>query len=170
MSSGIRINREYTAQELEELKQTAIVDKAYMRSLDYIARRPRSEWEIRDYLRRKEYDSPTIDLILNRLSIKGYVGDVKFAESWVNSRKLLKPTSLRRLKQELQQKHVSSEVIEQVLQQEPEEERDTLRELALKKRTQSRYQDQQKLMAYLLRQGFGYGDVKTVLAQLQEEE
>ncbi len=141
-----------------------------MRSLDYIARRPRSEWEIRDYLRRKEYDSPTTDVILNRLSIKGYVDDVKFAESWVNTRKLLKPTSLRRLKQELQQKHVAQEAIEQVLQQGPEEEQQALREVVLKKRGHARYQDQQKLMAYLLRQGFNYGDIKMVLAELEEDE
>jgi len=40
-----------------------------------------------------------------------------------------------------------------------------LRELIAKKRQQSRYQDKLKLMQYLSRQGFGYGDIKTVLEE-----
>lgn len=169
MKSGIRVKKEYTSEELEQLKQTAILDKAYMRSLDYLARRPRSEWEVRDYLKRKEYDSPTADTILNKLSIQGYIDDKKFAEAWINNRRALKPTSLRRLKQELMQKHVAKEVIEIVLEEEPGNEQTALRELIAKKSHHTRYQDRQKLMAYLLRQGFGYGDVKAVLEEIDSE-
>ncbi len=169
LRSGLRIGREYTAAELEELKRVAVADKAYMRALDYLARRPRSRWEVEDYLRRKQYDSPTIDAILNTLSIKGYVDDAAFAEAWVRSRRQLKPTSLRRLRQELLQKRVDEEVITQVLaqdnanQNEGAGETETIRQLAAKKRSQPRYQDDQKLIAYLLRQGFRYDDIKTAL-------
>lgn len=161
MQSGIRINQEYTSKELEQLKQVAVIDKAQMRALDYLARRPRSEWEVRDYLKRKDYDSPTIDIILNKLS--EYINDKKFAEAWVSNRRLLKPTSLRRLKLELMQKHVDKDVIEQVLAGDDGSETAALKELIAKKSSQSRYQDQQKLIAYLLRQGFNYQDIKTAL-------
>lgn len=165
MKSGIRIGREYTGGELEDLQQTAVLDKANMRALDYLSRRPRSEWEVRDYLKRKEYDPPTVDLILNKLSDYGYIDDLKFAESWINSRRLLKPTSLRRLKQELMQKHVGKEVIEAALETDEGDEPTALRELISKKQQQSRYQDEQKLIAYLLRQGFNYGDIKVALSK-----
>ena len=164
MKSGIRIGREYTEAELEELLQTAVLDKANMRALDYLSRRPRSEWELRDYLKRKDYDSPTIDTILNKLSDYGYIDDVKFAQAWINSRRMLKPTSLRRLRQELMQKHVSKENIEAALQTDEGDERSALKELVSKKQQQTRYQDEQKLIAYLLRQGFNYADIKVVLA------
>lgn len=163
MKSGIRIGREYTEAGLEELLQAAVLDKANMRALDYLARRPRSEWEVRDYLKRKEYDSPIIDTTLNKLSEYGYIDDVKFAQSWITSRRMLKPTSLRRLQQELMQKHVSRDVIAQALETDEGDEKSALRELVEKKRQQTRYQDDQKLIAYLLRQGFNYGDIKTVL-------
>ncbi len=166
MSSGIRIGKEYSQAELEQLQQTAVLDKAYMRSLDYLARRPRSEWEIRDYLKRKEYDSPTIDTILNKLSIKGYIDDTKFAQSWVASRRALKPTSLRRLQMELRQKYVAPEVIERVLAEDGTEELAVLKEMIQKKRTQSRYQDKDKLMQYLARQGFRYDDIKQALEDM----
>lgn len=164
MQSGIRIGKEYTQAELEDLQQVAVLDKGNMRALDYLSRRPRSEWEVRDYLKRKEYESPVIDIILNKLSEYGYIDDFKFSQAWINNRRALKPTSLRRLRQELMQKHVSKEVIEQAIQVDEGDEKTALKDLIDKKRQQSRYQDDQKLIAYLLRQGFNYGDVKAVLS------
>lgn len=164
IKSGIRVGREYTEAELEELQQTAVLDKAYMRALDLLSRRARSEWELRDYLRRKDYDSPTIDVILNRLSDAGYIDDYKFASSWVANRRLLKSTSLRKLRLELQQKRISDDVITQVLSEDETDERAVLRDVIDKKRLQTRYQDPEKLMAYLMRQGYSYGDVKDALS------
>lgn len=167
LNSGIRIGREYSKRELDELHQRAVLDKAYMRSLDYLARRPRSEWELRDYLKRKEYEPPTIDTILNKLSNKGYVNDTAFATAWVASRRALKPTSLRKLRIELMQKHVGNDVIEHVLAEDETAELDVLKQLVAKKRHQSRYKDDEKLIQYLARQGFRYDDIKNAL---QSEE
>lgn len=164
LRSGIRIGKEYSKSEIEDLQQTAVSDKAYMRALDYLAMRPRSQWEVTDYLRRKDYDSPTIEAILNKLSEYGYLDDKKFAQAWIDNRQLLKPTSLRRLQQELQQKHVSRETISEVLAEQDIDEQAMLRQLIERKRLQSRYQDQQKLIAYLLRQGYRYDDVRQVLS------
>jgi len=165
MTSGIRIGREYTPQEFEDLKQTAVEDKAYMRAIDLLSRRMRSEWELRDYLKRKEYEPPIVDKILNMLSDKGYVDDFKFAEAWVRNRRLLKATSQRKLSMELKQKHVAEDVIAAALSGDETNEQDVLKGVIAKKRTQTRYQDEQKLMAYLLRQGFNYGDIKDALDQ-----
>lgn len=165
MKSGIRIGRDYTEEELEELQNTALLDKAYMRTLDLLSRRARSEWELRDYLKRKDYDSPTADIILNKLSDKGYVDDYKFAKSWVETRHLLKSVSRRKLWQELKQKHISDDIINRVLDEDETDELETLKQLVMKKRTQTRYQDDQKLMAFLMRQGYKYDDVKTAMAE-----
>lgn len=170
MQSGIRVGKEYSAEELEKLQQTAIIDKAYMRALDFLSRRMRSEWELRDYLRRKDYDSPTVDIILNKLSEYNYIDDKKFAAAWVENRRLLKPTSLRRLRQELTQKHVSREIVNEVLAEDLGDEQGALKQMIEKKQAKSRYKDQQKLIAYLLRQGFNYSDIKQVLGQQFEEE
>jgi regulatory protein len=167
LSSGIRIGKQYTQEELAELRQTAVLDKAYMRALDYVALRMRSRWELTDYLRRKDYDSPTIETILNKLSEYGYVDDKKFAEAWVSNRQLLKPTSLRRLQQELQQKRIDREVISEVLAQQDIDELAMLRQLIERKKQQTRYQDEQKLIAYLLRQGYRYDDVRQALSEDQ---
>lgn len=163
LSSSLRINQEFTPDELEKLKKTAVEDKAYMRALDLLMRRFRSEWELRDYLKRKEYTPDIIDKIINRLSGAGYVNDKKFATSWVENRRLLKSTSKRKLQMELRQKRIADDVIQEVLSEDETDERQVLKDLIAKKQMQTRYQDPQKLMAYLMRQGFNYDDVKSAM-------
>jgi regulatory protein len=165
LTQGLRINQEFNASEFEQIKKTAVEDKAYTRAIDLLARRARSEWELHDYLKRKDYEEDIITKILNKLSEQGYVNDESFARTWVENRRLLKATSKRRLRMELQQKHINSDVISLVLEEDETDERAVLRDLMAKKRTQSRYLDPQKLIAYCMRQGFNYDDIKSVLSE-----
>jgi regulatory protein len=164
LDQKIYIGLEVTPQQLEVYKDTAELDKAYSLTLAYVARRLRSEWELRDYFRRKDIDEDAGEQILTRLQGFGYVSDLAFARSWVDNRRAIKSVSRRRLIQELRQKHVTDEVVHQVLQEDETSDLDTLKQLIEKKRKQTRYQDSQKLMQYLARQGYGYDDIKRVLA------
>lgn len=163
LSLGLKIGQEFDAHELKELKDRAVLDKAYDRCLNLIMRRPRSEWEIRDYLKRKDYEDEVVEKTVSRLSEAGHVDDLDFARRWVENRRLLKSTSRRKLQLELRQKRVSDDVIKQVLDDDETDEREVLRDLISKKRALVRYQDDQKLIAYLSRQGFDYRDIKTAL-------
>lgn len=170
INSGLKKGQELTEQELLALKDQAVLDKAYDRTLNLISHRPRSEFELRDYLKRKEYDEDVIAQTIERLSSRGYVNDLDFAQRWVATRRLLKSTSKRRLSQELRQKRISDDVISQVLEADETNERDVLKELVEKKRRQSKYQDDQKLMQYLARQGFNFDDIKFALDELRSAE
>lgn len=163
VDSRLHIGQEVTKEELEKLKDTALLDKIYNKVLGLLARRQRSEWEIREYLKRNETPPLLTEEILNKLSELNYVDDKKFATMWVENRRLLKSTSLRRLKLELKQKRVPDEMIQEVLVDDETDEKQVLRELVEKKQKITRYQDKQKLMQYLIRQGFNYGDIKDVL-------
>lgn len=162
LNLGLKVGQEFSGGELEKLKLTAVLDKAYDRCLNLIARRQRSEWEIEQYLKRKDYEEDTIQQTLNMLSKKGYVDDSAFAQAWINNRRLLKNTSKRRLTQELRAKRVSDDIIGQALENDEADETEILKDLIAKKQTQTRYQDPEKMMAYLLRQGFNYHDIKNV--------
>ena len=163
MVSDIRIGRELTNEELTQLKDTAKTEKVYNQALGMIARRSRSEWEMREYLKRKEYDPELIDELVERLYMSKWLDDEDFARKWVDNRRLLKATSKRRLTQELKAKRVSDDIIQSVLAEDETDEITVLRELVVRKAQQTRYQDTQKLMAYLIRQGFNYADIKSVL-------
>ena len=166
----VRIGQEVTKDELAGFKQVSALDKAYNLTLAYVARRMRSEGELRDYFRRKEIDEDSAESIMVRLRGFGYVNDAKFAQSWVENRRLLKPVSKRRLILELRQKSVPDDIVRQVLEADETSDRDTLRQLVDRKRKQTRYQDATKLMQYLARQGFGYDDIKRVLAGQSDDE
>jgi len=163
MSLRLRIGQEFTAEGLAELKKTAVEDKAWSRSIDLLARRMRSVGELRDYLKRKDYEPDIIDKTLSRLSVRGYIDDYKFAETWVSNRRLLKAISKRRLQVELKQKRISSDIIDEVLAEDETDERQVIHELIAKKLHQAKYQDPIKLMQYLSRQGFSYDDIKAAL-------
>lgn len=160
---GLKIGQEVSGEQLEDLKHTANDDKAWYQAISQIARRQRSEWEVQDYLKRKGYSPETIEYVVNKLSKQGYLNDANFAEAWVRNRRLLKHTSQRKLWQELKQKRVADDVINQVLANDETDETQVLQELIERKKQQSRYQDQQKLIAYLLRQGFNYQEIKDAL-------
>ncbi len=160
---GIYSGQEITEQELEKLKDDSVRDKARYQALGQLSRRQRSEWELRDYLKRKEYAPEVIDQVVVQLSEYGYVDDKKFAEAWVANRRLLKATSARRLSQELKLKRVSDEVIEIVLAEDETDELQVLKDLVERKRKQTKYQDNLKLTQYLSRQGYNYDDIKSAL-------
>ena len=65
VNSELKLNQELSKDELAKLKEESDLDKAYNRVLNLLARRARSEWEIRDYLKRKKYEQDTIDKLLN---------------------------------------------------------------------------------------------------------
>ena len=167
LSSGLFIGQELTKDQLADLKDSSTRDKAYNQALGQLARRPRSEWEVRDYLKRKDYDPELINEVVGRLYKVNLLNDAEFARMWVDNRRLLKSTSQRRLQMELRQKRVADEVIQQTLANDPTDERQVLSDLIARKRKIARFAaDDQKLMAYLIRQGFSYEDVKDAMRSL----
>lgn len=165
----IHSGMELTEQQLEDLQKASDYGKLLGRSMEYVMIRPRSIREVRDYLWRKKADPEMADKIIEKLESRGYLGDAAFARSWVRARQLTKPVSKRRLTAELVQKGVAQEFIQQALGgEEAYDEAEALREIIAKKRKQARYQDEQKLMQYLARQGFGYDLIKSTLAEINE--
>lgn len=166
IARGIHSGQELSREELTEFKEASKLDKVYGLVLQIVARRPRSEKELRDYLRRKNQDEKSTEIILNKLRNIGMVNDDDFAHRWVENRRLLKPVSKRRLVQELRQKGIASDIIDATLAEDTTSDLDTLKELIAHKRRQTKYQnDPTKLMQYLARQGFSYDDIKSSLQE-----
>lgn len=163
IKTGLRKDQEVSEIELRQLNDDSRLGKLYEKTLNLLSYRQRSAWELRDYLRRKKQSKEDIEIILSKLSENGYVDDRKFAQSWVETRRLLKPMSQKRLRLELRQKRISDEVINEVLAEDETNELDVLKEII--ERKAKRYPDKQKLMQYLARQGFSYDNIKSALAE-----
>lgn len=175
---GLRVGKDYTEKELQDIEQENVFGKLYARALEYSMLRPRSVKEIRDYLWKKTKDTKVrnkktgewrdregvsqevADRVLGRLIDKGYVDDEKFAHWWIDNRNVRKGTSFRKLEAELRAKGVSLPLIQQALQDSGRKERDELEKIIKKKA--NKY-DELKLAAYLVRQGFSYEDIRDAI-------
>jgi regulatory protein len=164
LESGLASGQELTREQVTDYKQLSTDDKLYNRALNYVALRPRSIWEVEFYLKRKDSPAPLIEQITNKLQNLGLLDDKKFAEAFVHDRRLLRSASTRKLQLELRKKRVANDIIEQVLSEDETDEKSMLKSLIARKRQQTKYKtDNLKLMQYLARQGFNYGDIKDAL-------
>ena len=176
---GVKVGRELDESELTELETESKFGKVYGRALEYSLSRPHSVREMRDYLYRKTraqkyktrqgeikehegYSPALADRVLEKLQHKRYVDDEQFARWWIENRNQTKGTSLRKLTAELRAKGVASDIIEQAMGDSARTDENELTKIIAKKRM--KYADDQKLMQYLARQGFGYDDIKAALA------
>lgn len=167
LKSGLMVGQDLNPVETERLKDDSKFGKLRDNTFRWLAIRLRSRYEIEQYLDRKTEDNELKQRLLVMLEEMGYINDVKFAEGWIRNRILLRPVSQLRLKQELLQKRVPKEIIETALEQDAPDELAAAKLLIAKH--SRRYKDRRKLMAYLGRQGFNYGTIKTALEQLDGE-
>lgn len=150
---------------VKQLKKLSEEGKLKMRTLNWLLMRPHSTRELRDYLRRKKADTELVEAWIEEFTSKKYLDDESFARWWVETRRSGKQSSTKKLSFELRSKGIEREMIDRVLQDAQDDEQAALNELIEKKRRLPRYRaDEQKLMEYLVRQGFGYGDVKRSLS------
>lgn len=163
---GVKKGLEISGEQLEEFKKASEFGKLYQRALEWILVRPRSEKETRDYLYKKIYekklDKSYIKQIVEKLKTKKYLDDKKFAEYYAENRFVKKGISLKRLRMELTKKGVSKEIIEEVLINSERDETEEIKKVIARKRT--RYDDE-KLTAYLVRQGFQFDLVRELVAE-----
>lgn len=165
----LKIGLEISEERLEELKKASEFGKLYQRALEWVLVRPRSKREVQDYLRKKLYkstkdyledSSELLKQIIARLTARGYIDDRKFAEFYVENRFVKKGVSKKRLKMELIKKGVGKDVLDEVLDGRDDEEE--IRKMIKRKR--AKYNDE-KLTAYLCRQGFSYDLVREMIAK-----
>jgi len=177
---GMKIGKEYTEEEMVSLEEESQFGKLYMRALEYCLMRPHSQRELKDYLYRKTRDTlsktgqvrkgASVQLtqrVFDRLVEKGYIDDEKFANFWIENRNLRKGSSKRKLSAELSAKGVDRAIIERLLLETERTDPSELQKIIDKKRP--RYDDDQKFMSYLARQGFSYDDIKSALNNTDEE-
>jgi regulatory protein len=166
LASKLASGQELTQQQVDDYKQLSAEDKLFNRALRYVAMRPRTVWEMQTYLERKGSPAPQTAQITNKLIDLALLDDEKYALAFVRDRALLRPTSVRKMIAELRKRRVPEEVIQLTVQGESTDEQTALRAVIAKAKRQAKYRnDEQKLMQYLARQGFNYGDIKAAIDQ-----
>lgn len=167
---------------LEKLLFEAEVGKLMERMYDLWNVRPRSEKEVRDYLRslsfkrkvkgKEEVSQAAVNLLVEKLKQKRLLNDQEFAKEWVKSRRRSKYKSNRAITAELLQKGVDRNIIVEALEEESDQTK--LAEKTLEKKTKSwqsfpYLEKKKKGYEFLLRRGFEYEVVKVVIEKFLQK-
>lgn len=162
-----------TQNDWDRLEQAERGSKAWNAALRLLEVRPRTERELRDRLRRKEFLPDQIDRVITRLRDLELLDDAQFAKLWVANRQNLSPRGAQGLRQELRSKGVNREVAEQVVAEttDPDSEREACADVA--RRAVHKYSNapdrmtfNRKFGSFLQRRGFGFDTIKPVLDEL----
>lgn len=137
--------------------------------LKILTRKSYSEFELKQKLSRKTEDSKLVSTALTQLKSWGLINDLEFAKNFVRSSLSTKPKGKYLLSLELSRKGVSKEIIDQALEQLPEDQSSLINELIKKKAAKmsdlSRERRYQRLTGFLLRRGFKLDDIRRQIAK-----
>ncbi|MBA4250819.1 MAG: hypothetical protein C0425_00640 [Chlorobiaceae bacterium] len=118
LKNGLRKNDEIS----EDLFHLLIVEnKKYFikkKSFSFLSRRAHSAFELKQKLRKKNYNEELIDQVLEELNEKKYLNDEDFAAKYVEEKQRLKKVGKNRLKSDLIKKGIHYKIIDKVLNDE----------------------------------------------------
>jgi regulatory protein len=173
---GLGVGRELLDDDLERLRAAAREQDLFAAALRFLAPRPRSRAEVRRRLlrprpKRAPPASDAVERVLDQLERAGYVNDQDFAAFWVENRERFSPRSARALGVELRQHGIAREMVDAATAPELDEERalaaGRARLRAFSGLDFRRFRE--RMGAFLLRRGFGYGVAASVVRQLWTE-
>lgn len=86
-------------------------------ALRYLSYRPRSQLEVKNYLRQKGCEPQVSEAVVDKLRSLHYLDDLSFAQVWARSRLESRSYGPRRVEQELRIKGIDTNVIRETIQQ-----------------------------------------------------
>lgn len=163
---GLSAGEEIHADRLREVERAAGRAEAMRIALRYLSARPRSRHELRLRLRRKGAADGAIEAALARCEELGYLDDRAFAAAYARDRIRLRPSGIRRMKDDLRGKGVSeTEAVAGIRDALDEEEADEAELLERAARGRARRLAAlepevaaRRLFAFLTRRGFAPAD------------
>jgi regulatory protein len=170
----LHLDQELSTADLAQLQSEENRQQAIERAINYLSFRPRSQEEVRRYLRKKETPPDIIEAVLEHLQGRDYLNDRSFASFWVENRDRFNPRGSQALRNELRMKGVEREIVEETVDDENDEElalRAASRKADLLLRTpEMDYATfRNRLGGFLQRRGFSYAIVARVVRALWQE-
>ena len=118
VKEGLRVDQELSPERIEEITSANSYRRCYDAAALFISYRPRSEPELRERLRKRNFPAESIDEVVTRMKEQGLVDDTAFAQFWTENRDSFSPRSQWLTGMELRRKGVSEEIIQQAFEEE----------------------------------------------------
>ena len=148
-------DQELSQESYEKIRTEVILKRAKLRAMHLLNDMWRTEAQLREKLTRNEYPADIVEAAISYVKSFGYINDYEYARSFIESRKERK--SRREIYMQLVGKGVSRE---------REDSTEAIRRLLEKKhydRENTTPEEKKKIMAYLVRKGFGYDDIRRTM-------
>lgn len=167
----LRIGQEVSLEELNELMRVSQLRAAKDKALGLLSRRSYSKSQLRDRLTRHT-DEEAAHQAVERMEEIGLVDDLDYALRYARDLYHLKQLAPARIKQELRQKGIDSDIISESLEQFDEDD-NIDRALAYLGRKYSSLSDEKtrkRAFAQLGRLGYSYSEIGSALRLYDEEQ
>ena len=167
---GLKVEQELTEKEVEDIIKKAEFQKTLDKLLRFVTLRPRSEKEIKDWLKRKKAHESMHKELFNRLNRLELVDDKQFAIWWISQRQEFRPKGRKVLDYELRAKGVDRQVVREVLEETViDEEKIAIRLLekkAYRYKGLPRLEARQKMSQFLARKGLGWEVIEKAVSKV----
>ncbi len=172
VKQGLYKGMEVEAAKIRELLRAEEFNQVRMAALRYLSYRPRTTQELRQYLTKKDFSAGYIDQIVEEMKEQGYLNDQQYAKDWVEERRNRKSYGINRIKNELRQKGIASQWIDEAISHvEENEERQLALEVAKRRYLRICHEPwskiERKIGQFLLYRGFPMGIVYEILQELK---
>ncbi len=160
---GLEKGEGLTEQEIKDILIQKSENEAKEVALRFLSFRRRTEKEIKDKLKKKDFDERAIKSTIDKLKEYDLINDSEFATAWVKERLAYKPRGKKLLRQELWKKGIRKDIIDQVTEELCQDEDKSASELLEK--IKKRYKNlepkvaRRRMLGVLLRRGFSYETV-----------
>lgn len=116
--AALRVGDEITDGRLAALQAEEALVQTRSAAMRLLARRPRSERELRDRLRLKEFADADIAQVLEDLRRAGLVNDAEFARTWIRNTLTLRPLGEIQMRQKLLLAGVDRGIVDEAIRAE----------------------------------------------------
>lgn len=113
---NLLLTKEIREQDLDSILKYNDKFDAYYLSLKYLNVRARSKKEIKDYLKKKDYNENIIYETITKLENQEYLNDLSFAKSFLTNKLITTSNGPLKIRRELLKHELSSEDINTVLE------------------------------------------------------
>lgn len=152
--------------ESESAQSRKVISELRDTALKLLARREHSRFELSQKLQKISGQLEAIEFLLDELSEKNYLSDLRFAESYIRMR-MHKGMGPVRIRHELRQRGVDEQLIAQTISQAIDWE-ELLQELCEKRQHNGAplaKNEHEKQIRFWLQRGFDYEQIRRVLSK-----
>ena len=165
----IVLNAEFEGQEEQDIIDAGMCYAAEMKAVEYLARAEQCRFRLTQKLLQKKYEKQYVSRALDYLEHKNYLNDARFAEFWLNGRKINHSEGRTKLLAELMSRGIAKDVaqvaLENFFSQNSEYE---LCRRAYEKCLRAK-KDPDRIVRTLMTNGFSYSMIKKIMKEEPED-